>query len=261
MKTQTLDAVEFTCFEEMKKQPTSVFYRGDKTLLQKPRVSIVGTRKPSQYTKQMTADLAHRLASVGVGVVSGGAMGVDGQAHFGAGEANTIAVMPCGLDIRYPTVHTEMFEQIESKGLLLSVYPDGSRTANWTFVVRNEMVVALGDVLVVSEALRDSGSMRSVAFAKKMGKKIYTFSHRSGESDGTMDLVKKGEAEVIYDIDEFVRRYGVLKAVEKDPFLEYCQGRPTYEEALKLYAEQLFSYELDGKIIVKDGFVSLAKIL
>ena len=261
MKTQTLDAVEFSCFEEMKKQPTSVFYRGDKTLLQKPRVSIVGTRKPSQYTKQMTADLAHRLASVGVVVVSGGAMGVDGQAHFGAGEANTIAVMPCGLDIRYPVVHREMFEKIESKGLLLSVYPDGSSAANWTFVVRNEMVVALGDVLVVSEALRDSGSMRSVAYAKKMGKKIYTFAHRSGENNGMMDLVKKGEAEVIYDIDDFVAMYGILKAVEKDPFLEYCQGRPTYEEALKMYAEQLFSYELEGKIIVKDGFVTLAKIL
>ena len=260
MKTQLLNKSDFDSFSAMKKEPAEVFYRGDSTLLQRPRVSIVGTRKPSQYTKQMTADLAHGLASVGVVVVSGGAMGVDGQAHFGAGEANTIAVMPCGLDIRYPTIHREMFEEIERKGLMLSLYPDGRSAANWTFVVRNEMVVALGDVLVVAEALRDSGSMRSVAYAKKMGKKIYTFSHRSGESDGTMDLVKKGEAEVIYDIDAFISMYGLSKVVEKDPFLEYCQSRPTYEEALKRDGEKLFSYELEGKIIVKDGFVTLAKL-
>jgi len=260
MKTQTLSKSDFDSFAAMKKEPAEVFFRGDRRLLQRPRVSIVGTRKPSQYTKQMTADLAHGLASVGVVVVSGGAMGVDGQAHFGAGEANTIAVMPCGLDIRYPTIHREMFEKIERKGLMLSLYPDGRRAANWTFVVRNEMVVALGDVLVVAEALRDSGSMRSVAFAKKMGKKIYTFSHRSGESEGMMDLVKKGEAEVIYDIDAFVSMYGLSKVVEKDPFLEYCQSRPTYEEALKRDAEKIFSYELEGKIVVKDGFVTLAKL-
>lgn len=258
MKTQTLSARYLDCFEFMKKEPAKVFYRGNKDLLQRPRVSIVGTRKPSQYTKQMTADLAHRLSSVGAVVVSGGAMGVDGQAHFGAGESNTIAVMPCGLDIRYPAIHREMFEKIEKRGLMLSLYPDGSKAASWTFVIRNEMVVALGDVLVVSEALRDSGSMRSVAYAKKMGKKIYTFSHRSGESDGTMDLVKNGEAEVIYDIDAFVSMYGQSKIIEKDPFLEYCYSRPTYEEALKRDSEKLFSYELEGKIVVKDGFVTLA---
>ena len=260
MKTELLDQKYFNCFEAMKKEPKEVFYRGNLELLQRPKVSIVGTRNPSQYTKQMTADLAHRLASVGVVVVSGGAMGVDGQAHFGAGEANTIAVMPCGLNLRYPMVHKEMFEKIERSGLMLSVYPDGTKAANWSFVVRNEMVVALGDVLVVSEALRESGSMRSVAFAQKMGKQIYTFSHRSGESDGSMDLVKKGEAETIYDIDDFVAMYGVRKAVEADPFLEYCQNRPTYEEALKLHGDKLFSYELEGKILVKDGFVSLAKL-
>jgi len=213
----------------MKKEPKEIFFRGNLELLARPKISIVGTRKPTQYTKQMTSDLAHRLASVGVAIVSGGAMGVDGQAHFGAGYANTIAVMPCGLDIRYPMTHRDMFEQIENEGLLLSMYEEGIQAANWTFVARNEIVVALGDVLIVSEALRNSGSMRSVEYAQKMGKKIYTFPHRSGESDGTMDLVKSGEAEIIYDIDKFVAQYGQSKVIEKD----------------------------EGKIIIKDGCISL----
>jgi len=254
--TQQLSKDKSHYFEAMKKVPEEIFFRGDVSLLDQPMVSIVGTRLPSQYTKQMTADLAHKLASVGVSVVSGGAMGVDGQAHFGAGYSNTIAVMPCGLDIRYPATHRDMFEQIEQRGLLLSQYEEGIKAANWTFVIRNEMVVALGDVLIVAEALRDSGSMRSVAYAKKMGKKIYTFPHRVGESDGTMDLVKAGEAEVIYDIDTFVAQYGHIKKIENDGFLLYCEGSPSYEDALQKFGEKVSMYELEGKIVIKDGRVS-----
>jgi DNA processing protein len=205
----------------------------------------------------MTADLAHKLANVGVSIVSGGAMGVDGQAHFGAGYANTIAVMPCGLDIRYPMTHRDLFEHIEQEGLLLSMYEDGVLAANWSFVARNEIVVALGDVLIVSEALRNSGSMRSVEYAQKMGKKIYTFPHRSGESDGTMDLVKAGEAEIIYDIDKFVAQYGQRKSIEGDPLLQFCQTIPSYEEALKMFGEKVSLYELDGKISIKDGRITI----
>jgi len=254
--TQLLNKEKFHYFEAMKKIPDEIYFRGNIALLGQPMVSIVGTRLPSQYTKQMTADLAHKLANVGVSVVSGGAMGVDGQAHFGAGYDNTIAVMPCGLDIRYPATHREMFEQIEQKGLLLSQYEEGIKAANWTFVIRNEMVVALGDVLIVAEALRDSGSMRSVAYAKKMGKKIYTFPHRVGESDGTMDLVKAGEAEVIYDLDDFVSQYGHVKKIEGDEFLLYCEGRPSYEEALQKFGEKVSMYELEGKIAIKDGRIA-----
>lgn len=253
--TQLLEQEHRHYFAAMKKEPKEIFFRGDIALLHRPKVSIVGTRKPTQYTKQMTADLAYRLAAAGVAVVSGGAMGVDGQAHYGAGYANTIAVMPCGLDIRYPTTHRELFEHIEEEGLLLSMYQEGSSAANWSFVSRNEMVVALGDVLIVSEALRNSGSMRSVEYAQKMGKKIYTFPHRNGESDGTMDLVKAGEAEIIYDIDSFVAKYGQAKAIEADTFLQFCQQRPSYEEALQCFGETVSLYELEGKIVVKDGHV------
>lgn len=255
--TRRLERDRFHYFSEMKKVPEAIFFRGRLELLERPKVSIVGTRTPTQYTKQMTADLAHRLAGAGVTVVSGGAIGVDGQAHFGAGYANTIAVMPCGLDVRYPMTHREMLEAIEEEGLLLSMYEEGALAANWSLVARNEMVVALGDVLVVSEALRDSGSMRSVAFAQKMGKKIYTFPHRMGESDGTMDLVKSGAAEIIFDIDAFVAQYGLAKAVENDPFLQFCQENPSYEEALRSFGETVALYELEGKIAVKDGRIMI----
>ena len=122
---------------------------------------------------------------------------------------------------------------------------------------RVKIADALGDVLIVSEADRNSGSMRSVEYAKKMGKKIYTFSHRTGESEGSMDLVKQGEAEIIYDIDGFVSQYGHIKAVENDPFLAFCRKNPSYEAVFREYGEKVSQYELDGKIAVVNGQIRL----
>ncbi|WP_345977204.1 DNA-processing protein DprA [Sulfurimonas sp. HSL3-7] len=244
-------------FSAMKKEPKEIFFRGNLELLKRPKISIVGTRRPSQYTQHMTVDIARKLSQAGVVIVSGAAMGVDAQAHFGAGAENTIAVMGNGLNIYYPATNRELIRGIEKEGLALSMYPDDTLAAYWSFVARNEMVVALGDVLIVSEADRNSGSMRSVEYAKKMGKKIYTISHRTGESEGSMDLVKQGEAAIIYDIDKFVAQYGQVKAVENDPFLAFCLKNPSYEAVFRTYGEKVSQYELDGKIAVVNGQIRL----
>ena len=257
MTTKMLGKEWFHHFAAMKKEPKEIFYRGKPELLERPKISIVGTRRPTQYTEHMTVNIAQKLSRAGVVIVSGAAMGVDAQAHYGAGVGNTIAVMANGLNVHYPATNRELIRGIEREGLALSTYPDDTLAAHWSFVARNEMVVALGDVLIVSEAERDSGSMRSVAYALKMGKKIYTFPHRAGESEGSMDLVKKGEAEILYDVDAFVSRYGQTKMIENDAFLQFCQTVPSYEAALKLYGEKVALYELEGKIAVKDGRIRI----
>ncbi|MEA2110536.1 MAG: DNA-processing protein DprA [Campylobacterota bacterium] len=242
--------------ESMKKYPKSLFYRGDLSLLKKNMISIVGTRKPNQYTKQLTFELATKLSSAGVCIVSGAAMGVDAIAHKGAGSSNTIAVMANGLDIVYPQVNRSLIEEIEKEGLTLSQFESGFKATKWSFVVRNEIVVALGDVLIVTQADLNSGTMRSVEFAKKMGKKIYVLPHRHKESEGTSSLLKSGDAEAIYDIDEFVSMFSSNESTCKsDTFLNYCMKTPSYEEAVLKFGDRVFEYELDGKIRVDDGFV------
>ena len=257
MTTQRLPREYWEHFSAMKKEPKEIFFRGNTALLKRPKISIVGTRRPSQYTQHMTVEIARKLAQAGVVIVSGAAMGVDARAHFGSGAENTIAVMGNGLNIYYPATNRELIRGIEKEGLTLSMYQDDTSAAYWSFVARNEMVVALGDVLIVSEADRNSGSMRSVEYARKMGKKIYTFSHRTGESEGSMDLVKQGEAEIIYDIDGFVSQYGQVKACEEDPFLAFCLQNPSYEAVLREYGEKVSLYELDGKIAVENGQIRL----
>lgn len=255
MLTQYIPALE-----GMKKYPSSLFYKGDLTLLDRHKVSIVGTRKPSAYTRQFTHMLAKALAKRGVCIVSGAAMGVDAIAHAGAGEGNTIAVAANGLDIRYPSINQNMIEAIEHQGLVLSQFNDGFRATGWSFVVRNELVVALGEMLVIAEADLDSGSMRSAEYALQMGKKIFVLPHRLGESSGTNALLETLEATPIYNIETFAAQFGqaVEDTVQKDDFFYFCQAAPTFDESLKKFGDRVYEAELEGIITIQNGIVKLA---
>lgn len=246
--------------EGMKKYPSTLFYKGNLDLLQRPKVSIVGTRRPSNYTRQCTYTLAKALAKRGVCVVSGAAMGVDTMAHGGAGEENTIAVVANGLDIRYPAVNQNLIESIENKGLVLSQFNDGFRATGWSFVVRNELVVALGDSLIVTEADLNSGSMRSVEYALKMGKEIFVLPQRLDESLGTNQLLHTMKATAIHDVEAFASTFGQIAddALEKDDFFYFCQKTPTFEESLKKFGDRVYEAELEGIITIQNGIVRLS---
>lgn len=246
--------------ESMKKYPSTLFYTGNLDLLQRPKVSIVGTRRPSNYTRQVTYTFANALAKRGVCVVSGAAMGVDAIAHAGAGEENTIAVVANGLDIRYPAINKNLIEGIENKGLMLSQFNDGFRATGWSFVVRNELVVALGDILIVAEADLNSGSMRSVEYALKMGKEIFVLPQRLDDSLGTNRLLHDKKATAIHDIEAFASTFGQIaqEELEKDDFFYFCQTTPTFDESLKKFGDRVYEAELEGVITIQNGIVRLA---
>lgn len=243
--------------DSMKNYPKKLFFSGDTELLKRVKISIVGSRKPSKYSRLLTHQLSSSLAKNGICVVSGGAMGIDAIAHKGAGESNTIAVLPCGIDVKYPAINKNLLSDIENKGLLLSQFDDGFRAAPWSFVVRNEVVVALGDVLVVAEAELNSGSMRSIELALKMGKEIYVFAQRIGESEATNELLSSAKAKAIYSIDDFVAKFAPTQKVEikTDEFVEFCKANPSYDEALLRYPSRVFEAELSGEIVVVNGRV------
>ncbi|RLA71149.1 MAG: DNA-processing protein DprA [Epsilonproteobacteria bacterium] len=243
----------------MKKYPKTLFYKGNLSLLQRPKVSIVGTRNPSNYTREFTYRLAKALAKRGVCVVSGAAMGVDAIAHAGAGEENTIAVLGNGLDIRYPVLNRSLIENIENRGLLMSQFNDGFRATGWSFVVRNELVVALGDSLIVTEADMNSGSMRSVEYALKMGKEIFVLPQRLGESLGTNALLSEGKATVITDVEIFSSRFGqpASSDIEKDDFFYFCQSSPTFDATISRFGDRVYEAELEGVVRIHNGIVRL----
>lgn len=245
--------------EAMKHYPSELFYIGNPDLVYKKKVAIVGSRKPNQYARELTHKLSQKLSQTGVCIVSGGALGVDAIAHKAAGAQNTIMVAATGLDKRYPAINKNIIEDIEKKGLVLSQFAQGTPSQKYNFPLRNEVVVALGDVLIVTYADFNSGTMHSVEYALKMGKEVYVLAHRIGESEATNDLLLQGKAKAIYDVDTFVSQFGELTCKETglDDFLLYCQKNPTYEEALKKYPSKVFEAELAGTINIKNARVFL----
>jgi len=245
--------------ENMKKYPKEIFYIGNLELLKRKKVSIVGSRRPTPYTKQYTNDIAKKLSQNNIVIVSGAAMGVDAIAHTSAGAKSTIGVAGNGLDIRYPIINNKLIQDIEQKGLMLSQFKPETPSIHYNFPIRNEFVVALGDILIVTQADVDSGTMRSVEYALKMGKEIFVLPHRVGESEGTNKLLINNQAKAIYDVDEFINSicactddYGV-----EDDFLLYCKTNPTYDEAMEKYPSEVFEYELGGRIKIENGLVSV----
>ena len=247
--------------DTMKKYPKELFYIGDTSLLQRKKISIIGSRKPNQYARNITTELASKLSLAGVCIVSGGAIGVDAISHKAAKSNNTIVVAATGLDKRYPAINAKLIEDVEKHGLLLSQFKKGSPSTKYNFVLRNEVVVALGDILVVTYADLNSGSMRSVEFALKMGKEVYVLPHRIGESEATNKLLLEGKAKAIYDIDAFVDLFSDFEAIkhkEEDEFLLFCKTNPTYDAALLKFPTRVFEAELSGEIEMKNGLISIA---
>ncbi|HVW23604.1 MAG TPA: DNA-processing protein DprA [Candidatus Saccharimonadales bacterium] len=144
-------------------------------LLKKPRVTIVGSRRVSPYGKQVTQELATRLAERSIVIISGLALGVDGLAHEAALEAGgiTVAVLPSPLDNIVPVRHQRLAREIlEQGGALVSEYPPGSPPLKHNFVERNRLMAGLGHVTVITEATAHSGSIHTANFALDQGKTV-----------------------------------------------------------------------------------------
>lgn len=243
----------------MNNYPKEIFYLGKKELLNKKKISIVGTRRPISYTKSLITEISSKLSSNDICIVSGAAMGTDAIAHSAAKSSNTIAVVANGLDIKYPAVNKKLILDIEQNGLVLSTYKEKEKARKYTFVHRNELVVALGDILIVSQADINSGTISSIDYALKMNKKVYTLAHRINDSLGTNKYVKEGLIEVIYDVEEFIKTIAPQheNSKLKDEFLEYCKVNSNYDDAVLKYQSKVFEYELEGKILVQNGSITV----
>ncbi|XPV68999.1 MAG: DNA-processing protein DprA [Halarcobacter sp.] len=238
----------------MQVYPKKLFYKGNLDLLKKRKVSIVGTRHPNSYSKKLTFKIAQELAKRNVAIVSGAAIGVDTLAHKGAEPKNTIAVVANGLDIKYPRINANMIKSIENEGLILSAYEDGFEARNYTFVQRNEIVVSLGEVLIVIQADEKSGTLTSVEYALKMGKKVYTIPHQLDDSKGTQKFLERGLIEPIYNLKEFFDEFGELTKNEQNHEV-YLSTNPLYDDALKKLGSKLYELELEGRFSVENGYI------
>ena len=156
----------------------SLWLRGDAGVLAvRPCVTVIGSRAASLAGRERAAQLGQALARRGALVLSGGALGIDAAAHEGALRAGgrTCAVLGTGVDVAYPQRHAALFRAIAARGALLSMFPPGSGPLRWHFPVRNRLMAALSDLIVVVEAQPGSGTQHTVRAARELGCPIAAF--------------------------------------------------------------------------------------
>lgn len=139
-------------------------------------VAVVGTRRPSSAASAYAFELAQALALEGVCVLSGGADGIDTQAHLGALDAggSTVVVAPCGFERPFPTDNAELFRRVVSAGgAYVSLHEDDVPAGRAAFFARNRLLVALADVVVVVEAPVVSGARNTAKHARQLGRPLF----------------------------------------------------------------------------------------
>ena len=178
--------------------PKTIYYLGDiSPILDRPRLAIVGSRKPTAYGRHITTQLAQEAAGYGIVIVSGLALGVDALAHRAALEVGglTIAVLPGGLDRIHPRSNLRLAESIlASGGVLLSEYPEGVSALKHHFIARNRLIAGISDAVLITEATKQSGTSHTVGFALDQGKSVLAVPGNitSTYSEGTNYLIKSG---------------------------------------------------------------------
>jgi DNA processing protein len=157
-------------------QPYALWLRGNADLRFSclRSVAIVGSRAASAYGSYVAAEFAASVAARGWAVVSGGAYGVDASAHRGALGADgvTVAVLACGVDVPYPTAHTELFEAVAAQGVIVSEWPPGRTVNRLRFLVRNRVIAALATGTLVVEAGERSGALNTARHARDLGRRL-----------------------------------------------------------------------------------------
>jgi DNA processing protein len=144
-------------------------------LEQGPRaVAVVGTRRASADGLEVSRALGRGLAAAGVTVVSGMALGVDSAAHAGALESSgrTVAVLAGGADVPYPPSKTRLHGLIGERGCVVGELPPGFVALRWCFPARNRIIAALGQMTIVVEAARRSGSLITAEIAIDIGREV-----------------------------------------------------------------------------------------
>ena len=192
--------------------PVLFFAKGNTMLLRKPCkfISVIGSRKISDYAARVGTRLAHILADKEFVIVGGLATGSDTCGHRGAMETGyTIAVMPCGLDMVVPSENTGLFLQmIDNGSLVISEYPIGHAPTKATCVERDRLQAGIADGLIVLETSEDGGTMHAVRKAAELHRPIGCLSPDIVEQPGNQMLIDQYGAVTINtqdDIDAFIR--------------------------------------------------------
>jgi len=187
--------------------PPVLYVNGDPARLVQPQVAIVGSRNATSGGVRTAAEFAERLASAGVLVTSGLALGIDASAHRAALDAGgvTIAVAGTGPDQVYPACHRDLARQIVDNGAVMSAFAPGMGPRPGHFPARNRLISGMSVGVVVVEAGVRSGSLITARLAGEQGREVFAVpgSIRNPQSRGCHRLIRQG-ARLVESADELL---------------------------------------------------------
>jgi DNA processing protein len=222
--------------KEIDDAPPVIYVRGDLTAADEWAVSVVGTRRPTPYGRQVAEEISHQLASNRICVVSGLARGIDAIAHRAALQAGgrTVAVLACGLDIVYPPEHAKLAHEIAEHGALISEYPLGTQPRGDYFPRRNRIMSGISLGVLVVEGDMKSGAIITARWAADQNREVFAVpgSIFSPQSRGANDLIQQG-AKLVQKIEDVLGELNLTMVPQQMEMQQLIPATDTESDLLR----------------------------
>lgn len=230
----TLDEPEYPArLQAIDDPPPVIAIRGQRDVLARPLIAIVGSRNASAAGVKFAERIARDLGNAGFAVVSGLARGIDAAAHRASLSTGTIAVLAGGHDCIYPAEHVTLVDKLVGAGAAISEMPFAWEPRAHDFPRRNRLISGLSLGVVIVEAARRSGSLITARLAGEQGREVFAVpgSPLDPRSEGTNGLLKQGAipvteaADVIAAIEPILGR-GFTPVSAQEPLQEPLRPSP-----------------------------------
>lgn len=196
------------CFDA----PVLLYYRGNANLNHSRIISVVGTRKATEYGRQLCKQLCETLSAYDVLIVSGLAYGIDIAAHKESVYQNipTVGILAHGLDRIYPQIHQAVAQKMLLNGGLLTEFPLHTTPEKENFPKRNRIIAGLSDATIVVEATAKGGALITAEIANSYNRDVYAFPGRANDvsSQGCNFLIKTNRAGLISNANDLLYYLG-----------------------------------------------------
>ncbi len=197
--------------KEIYNPPAVLYVQGDLNILSDAvSISIVGTRKASQNGLNAAREIAYGLALKNAVVISGGALGIDSEAHKGAlnGRGKTIAILPCGLEYPYLMDNAILRREIvDFGGALVTEYPMHTPVQRGAFQVRNRLISGMAHGVLIAEAPKKSGALITAKHALEQNREVFVFIGEDEKAfSGCIALEEDGAAR-IYTAEDVLKPF------------------------------------------------------
>ncbi len=216
-------------------------------------LSIVGTRMPTDYGKEMCRYLIKGLAELGVLIVSGLAYGIDTAAHKNALDESlqTVGVLAHGLDRVYPHANSALAHRMIESGGLITEFMSMTEPDKENFPKRNRIIAGLSDATIVIEAGTKGGALITADIANSYDRDVFAVPGRINDkySEGCNTLIKTNRAALLQKPEDILYIMGWDKPKEKVV--------PVQKE---LFTGLLPEEEIIVKVLQKYGECSLDKL-